>query len=717
MSGFRHLLLATTALALAGSAVPAGAEEGAAANAETESEARRSDIVVKGLREGEGLNEEAASGALGAKKLLDTPFSITVVDAEDIAKRQATTIGQIFINDPSVFSFAIGATTNWWGTQIRGLGVRNYYIDDVQLMLNWGGDYPLESIESVEALKGLSGFMYGFGAPGGTVSYRTKRPTAEPLFSTEAGYRTDSVFYGRVDAGGPLSGDGKLGYRVNLAGEKGTAYNDAGVNRWLGSLALEYAFSPDLKWYATGTYEDSNLKREPFHIYWDSYGEETLPKVTYDYDKVNIDNSFYGTRTLALATGLDWKFAQGWSAKLTHGYNSKRHHANKMFVNMLDAAGDYQGNSYNFGWLDKTFFTQAMIQGEFETGPVRHAVVAGAVSQTTRSRRSTQFEWIADFSGNIYENQDFLVTRPISFALADGHDEETQRSLFLSDTVHVGDHVQLVAGARYTRYKSTVNGSPDDTYKVNALTPTFAIVVKPAAHASIYGSYVESLEPGSRVGGEFINFGDVLKATVSKQYELGFKYDLWGVSLTAAAFRIERANTSERIADGDVNGDGDVPDRYLTQDGLAVYQGLEANLSYRVNRDLRLGLGAIHLDPKLKKLAPNDDGTPSELIGNIPMEASKWQIVGNADYSISSVPGLTLHGNVRYFGKAPVSDFNVLFMPARTIVYAGFQYETQVGGRKVVFTGNVNNLFNQKHWGLQNFGEGRNASLSAKVYW
>ncbi|AOF95958.1 tonB-dependent Receptor Plug domain protein [Sphingobium sp. RAC03] len=138
-------------------------------------------IIVTGLKPDEGQNRVSQGGALGAKALLDTPYSVTVIDADDIARRQANSIGQIFANDPSVFSSAPSGSTNWWGTQIRGLGVRNYYIDDVPLLLYWGGDFLLEPIESVTALKGLTGFMYGFGAPGGVISYQTKRPAAKCL--------------------------------------------------------------------------------------------------------------------------------------------------------------------------------------------------------------------------------------------------------------------------------------------------------------------------------------------------------------------------------------------------------------------------------------------------------------------------------------------------------------------------------------------------------
>ena len=68
--------------------------------------------------------------------------------------------------------------------------------------------------------------------------------------------------------------------------------------------------------------------------------------------------------------------------------------------------------------------------------------------------------------------------------------------------------------------------------------------VKPAPWASIYGSYVEAMEPGSRVGGEYANAGEVLKATLSRQYEVGAKYEHQRLSLTLAGFRIERAATA-----------------------------------------------------------------------------------------------------------------------------------------------------------------------------
>lgn len=324
-------LLSTSALAAWPATVDAQSSQSATEAGETAAgQDDRHDIIVTGVHDEEGQAKIVSNGALGAKPLLDTPFSLSVVDAEDILRRQVTNIGQLFADDPSVSSSAPAASTNWWGTQIRGIGVRNYYVDDVPMALHWGGDFALEPIQSVTALKGLTGFMYGFGSPGGVISYRTKRPTPAPLLTTEIGYRTAGIGYARLDAGGPLTRDGAFGYRLNLAGEKGDAYNRAGVNRLVGALALDYRLAADLHWYATASYEDSTLRHEPFKLYWAHYADTALPRVSYDYGKMNIANSFYATRTLVTATGLDWTFAPDWSVRVTYGYSSKLHHSNKI---------------------------------------------------------------------------------------------------------------------------------------------------------------------------------------------------------------------------------------------------------------------------------------------------------------------------------------------------------------------------------------------------
>ncbi|KRA43070.1 hypothetical protein ASD72_12375 [Pseudoxanthomonas sp. Root630] len=668
-------------------------------------------VHVKGERLGLNLNLDARSGALGTKRLLDTPFSVTVVEQEDIEKRGATTLGQVFINDPSVYAAEPSATTAWWGTQIRGIGVTNHYVDGVPMLMEWGGEYPLEAVESVQALKGLGGFMYGFGAPGGIISYRTKRPTAAPLFSTALGWRNDSAFSLHVDASDHIGGPDSLGYRVNVVKEGGDAYNGAGLDRTLIALAVDQPIGDNLLWHAEVLREDNKLKHEPLYFYWDTYEGERLPRPTYDYENVRVRNSYYKAVTTNVTTGLEWRINERWNVDVTVGGSRREHYSNKMFANLLNQAGDYEGSVYNFAGVMRNTVAQALVTGQVVTGGIEHDLVLGAAAQRTWDQWGNDWYWSNDFSGNLYQRLDFLSTHVPDFSLAPVSGDERQMSVFASDTVHFGEHWQAILGARYVDYEQRdLDGDPtvDSRYATSALTPTVALIYKPVDAVSVYASYVESLESAGRVGFDseppYANAGEVLDATTSKQYEVGAKYQTGRFGITTAAFRVERAAQIDQW-----RGD----ERYLVQDGLTLYRGFEAIASVGITDRLDIGVGGLWMDASLEELSPEN----AALIGNRPAGSSRRQYVANIEYRPAALHGLSLHGNVRYSGDQYYEDANRVLIPGRTVADAGVQYRTTIGGRSATLTGNLNNVFNRKYWNLDMLGEARNASLDLRIDW
>lgn len=54
-------------------------------------------------------------------------------------------------------------------------------------------------------------------------------------------------------------------------------------------------------------------------------------------------------------------------------------------------------------------------------------------------------------------------------------------------------------------------------------------------------------------------------------------------------------------------------------------------------------------------------------------------------------------------------------LPARTLANDGFQHETAIAGRRVIFAGDVYNAPNAKSCTQTNVGKGINASLNARV--
>lgn len=671
------------------------------------------------------LQQQIQSGALGNKSVLDTPFSMTVVDSEDIAKRGAKSIGQIFANDASVYTPTNAATTDWWGAQIRGLGVRNYYADDYPILLYWGGDFPMEAADSVVALKGLTGFMYGFGAPGGVISYKLKRPQATAQTSVEVGYRNPSLLSAWLDTSNYLAA-ADMNYRFVVGGEKGEAYNASEANRFVSSLALDKELNDQLSWDASFVYEKNKLEGEPIQFYIDSYdvagSQGKLPKVSYDYDNFNVDNSYYDTDTFVAATGLKWQINQDWNAKYQFGYTRKIHKSNKTFATLLNQAGDYKGSLYNFSGAMENYFNQLMLNGKFDTGSIRHELVAGVGSLKSSDRWSNftygdsdqNADGVPDgdgsFTGNIYQPQSYVITRTPDFKLKPRSRQEAQTYGFLSDTIHLGEQWQAILGARYTHYDMEdldYNPAVPSGYQTKATTPTIALIYKPIPEATLYGSYVEGLEAGSRVGGEYKNAGDILKATISKQYEAGFKYDLNQFSLTSALFQIERVEAIDNLQNGF---------KYLRQDGLTTYRGVEFSGSYKPVDDLKLGLSLIRLDASL------DEMSDKTIEGNTPSFVAKLQAVVNADYQIAAIDGLSLHGNVRYNGSSYVTNANQMKVPAYTLVNTGLSYAFKLNNRDATLNGNINNLFNKKYWagggwGAGNMGEAINGSVALKVKW
>lgn len=649
----------------------------------------------------EYLNKENDSGALGNKTVLDTPFSITVVDSDEIIERGAKSLGQIFVNDASIYAPTPSAQTDWWGTQIRGLPVRNFYIDDVPMLLYWGGDFPTEAAESITALKGLTGFMYGFGEPGGAISYKIKKPTETSETFLNLGYRNPSLFSVHLDTSHNI-GD-EFAFRTNLATEQGTSYNESETDRTLASLSLDKNFGESLNWFTSLVYEQKTLEAEPLQFYFSEYDAQgssgKLPKVNYDYDDFNIDNSYYDTETLMASTGLEWQLNENWELKYKTGFSRKLHESNKSFAYLLNREGDYEGYAYNFAGQLDNLFNQVMLQGIVSTGEINHEIVAGIGMQSNKEKWGTAWYWENDFNGNIHEKQSFRFTRTPDFSLESKPSyEANQLYAFASDTIHFNENWQTIIGFRFTDYEIKTSD-----YNTNNTTPTLAVIYKPTEQTSLYGSYVEGLEPGTQVGPEFANAGSVLDATVSKQYETGVKLAMGQFNYTAALFRIERASQTD-IMRGE--------DRYLLQDGLEIYEGLEFATSYQLTSDLNLGLSAIYLDGTLEKVSIEN----ADLEGNTPSYASDWQFVGNFEYKLAGIQGLKFHGSARYFGESYTSTENTLQVPSWILINAGISYEFKINDRLWAFNGNVNNLLNEKYWAgggwsSGNMGEARNISL------
>nr|WP_323119480.1 TonB-dependent receptor [Burkholderia alba] len=662
--------------------------------------------VTAGHDSPQHLREEVSNGALGSRSQLDTPFSTTVVTTEELEERQAYKLGDVFAGDASVSdnSGAYGAWASYLSVRGMQLDWQNGFKIDGLPFVAYGITMPYEQLERVELLKGLGGFMYGFAAPGGVVNYVTKKPTATPVRSVDVGYRSTNVWTEHVDLGGRFGPDKMFGARLNATHEEGRTYNGGNIRRDAVSLALDANLTRDLSVNFGMLYQNRRTTGQTPSIYTGSYTGASLPTaISGGTSNLGGRDQYLNTELQLYTAGVQYQIAPDWVASATYSYSTVSRERNESTLYLLNGAGNYNDQRYA-GNQDQSFSQwQAMVEGKVRTGPFSHQLVFGAAWQKEKGDYSSNDLYRAFGSGNLYAPNPYTLYGPGGFTKYRDNDI-TQKALFVSDTVKLTERWSVIAGLRYVNYAQnsySPAGATLSTYSENGVvTPTFAVMYKLAPSTTVYASYVESLEPGQRVGITYANNGELLKALRSKQYEAGIKSEHARWSATAALFRIERGAAYANSAN------------VYVQDGKSIYQGIELAASAKLGTRWETAGSVMVLDTWYAKGAANN--------GNRVAGAPSFVAAGKLAYAVPAVPGLKLGVNAKFTGNTPVRASGNLSAPGYLLMSVGASYLTRVGGHDVTLRAAIDNLTNRRYWEFQyaDFvkpGDPRTLSLNAKI--
>lgn len=654
----------------------------------------------------EHLSAPVNTGALGNRSQLETPFSTTVVTAADIQERQVNKLGDVFALDASVTdnSASYGAWASYLSVRGLPLDWQNSYRIDGKPFLSYVTTLPYDHFEQIDLLKGASGFMYGFGSPGGLINYVTKRPTDEPVRSVELGYVSKGLLREHVDLGGRAGDDGRFGYRLNVTHNEGNIYNGGSLYQTAASLALDARLTDKLSWDFQSIYQDRKVIGQEPTIYAGQLAGSELPSpVRNDNRKLVGEGPYADNAFRYYSTGLNYQLASDWTLRTDYTYNSTRTRRNESVLFLQNQAGDYDDYRSDYGEAYAYNQWQAMVQGKFATGPLKHQVVIGASWQKQKNDYSSNGVYQLQGTGNLY-------TQNANTYYSDGGldlyraAEITQKALFASDTVDLTGGWSVLGGLRYTNYEQQ-GFDPDGTrsahYKKNGvLTPTVALMYNFTPQTMAYASYIEALEPGSSVGNTYQNFGELLDPLKSKQYELGVKTSHGDWAATAALFRIEKKSEYANEANE------------LVQGGKSIYQGLELSASTRIATYWNVGGSLMLLDSEYKK--------GSDYIGNRVAGAPKFVAAAQVAYSVPQLPGLKLRADVKYTGTTMLGASNRVEAPDYAIVNIGATYDTRIYGYETTFRAGINNVADKRYWLYQSpdyvkAGDPRTYSLSASL--
>lgn len=695
-----------------------------------------------------GPPKRTTGGALGGRRDLDTPFSLSTVTAEEIQERQAYSLISVFAHDASV-SRAAGSDYNGWASRliVRGLPIdfdESVKINGVPGGFLFGVNLPIEDMDSVQLLKGASGFMYGFSAPGGIVNYRTKQPTPYDLLNVDVGYRSDSLLSQHVDMSGQLASNGRLAFRLNVSHEKGTTYSDSEVDRKALALTFNGRFTENLAWTVDvlGQLNDTTRPMPyytlstttgvtPGGLAYAPYVGDKLPAALDGSRNPASDQSAISNRFHYLTAGLYWEIAPDWNLHLNASSSRSTFRLSQEYMYLMNREGDYQNETFDGLNIFSADFAQALLQGKFRTGFIEHEPVVGISWQ----RRTGNIGRTNYYPGSVLLNQsniyspEKLVWSPFPGEPADALSSDTfQRAAFVSDTLKFGEKWSFLAGLRYTDYTQLYSVGtlrqphPDGinvihqytTYSKKSTTPTVALMYKPSGGSTFYASYIESMQQGSTVGNTYFNEGDRLDPLVSEQYEIGFKYEGASWIASASAFRIDRgAGYAKNI--------GELKPIYV-QDGSHRYDGAELSANVMLTDNLKLGGSLLYLDGTYLDLAEGELRIGKDVEG-----VANHMAAMNISYDVPWAEGLSLHADAKYFGESTVNNFVVRVNDVETlrtvkaagytVFNAGGSYRTRIGETPVTFRAQILNLFDRNYWqgGYFNFAIGAPRTLALNV--
>ena len=647
------------------------------------------EVVISGSKI--GAAGHATVAGFSDAPLLQTPASVTVIGSQQIQDWQIRSTSDAVKFDASV-SDAYNAVGYAEQFSIRGFALDNsssYRKDG--LAIPGDTQIPLENKERIEILKGLAGFQAGVAAPGGIIDYVVKRPTKVPLRSVTVAASERGTLYGALDLGGRLE-DRRFGYRINAAAERLRSYiKGADGERKFISGAFDWQISPQALLQLDADYQDKSQVSAPgFQL----LNNKTLPTGIGADTMLNNQpwSKPVDTQSGNIGLRFQYQFSPEWQASLSANRHSFKRDDYTAFPYGCGAAdlypgfcgnGDYDVYDYqSLGESKSPLAAQALIQGKFSSGALRHEFTAG-VSYFHRSDKAGAY--LYDYAGtsNIYRP---VVVEPTGRTSGPVRERrsENERAIFAQDILTLAADWKLHAGLRYVQVKrdeyvpkSNLNVHTDDGF----LLPNLALVYNPLANVAVYGAYSQGLEHGGIASLKTANPNSALAPGKSKQVEIGVKADLTrGLMVSASLFQIRKG--LEYID----------AKRYFVRNGVAQNRGLELAAQGKATPNLTLGVSAAALNTQQSGTGLGD--TDGKRVPNVPNFKSSVY----ADYAVPQVAGLKLNGTWLYAGKKAFDKENTVTVAAYHVLNLGAAYATKLGSTPLVLRANVDNALDKFYW-------------------
>ncbi|NGY35913.1 TonB-dependent receptor [Flavobacterium sp. XN-5] len=560
------------------------------------------ELVIK-IKQSPNKKKETVLSGLNIKPM-DLPQSIQIVGHHVIEQQQAVRMSDVIKNVNGVYvgSARGGAQESFWS---RGYDMSSNNMFKNGFRFNSGSMPEVSSLERVEVLKGSAALLFGNVAPGGILNMVTKKPSFKSGGEITMQMGSNAFYKPSIDIYGPL--DKNIAYRFTGSYENSESFRDVVKKE-------RYYINPSVLFKASEKTEIV-LQADYLHDNWTpDFGTGIIGKTIVDIPR----NTYLGTiwsngqtRQASVSGLVKHEFNDNWKLNFNSSFQNFERNSKGTERVQPAANGDWSrplGQNRN---LEQVIGEQISLQGNFETGKIKHQLFTGVDFENSFLQAYT-FTFSPNIygSGNIFDFDNFDQGGPIPDATNTKivKTDTNRFGIYAQDLISLTDKFKVLAGIRWSWQESQANTqdltktpvvSKDDVKRIDqAFTPKVGLVYQPTKDMSLFASYSNSFTPNT---GTTVDL-KVIKPSLIDQYELGIKKDFWRgiLSTNVTLYQIENSNlaqTAEFKADGSANTDSSIK----TLSGSTKSKGVEFDITARPVTGLSIIAGYSYNDMRYTK--------------------------------------------------------------------------------------------------------------------
>jgi len=531
------------------------------------------------------------------------------------------------------------------------------------------------NIQAIDFLKGPIAAMYGQGAIGGIMNITTKQPEWTQKNEVSLSGSTLEEYRASLDSTGALSD--AVAYRLGLAYKNNQSFRDQVDSQ-------HYFVAPQLAWKISDQTQ-LNLDTE-FSEHQGVFdrgvpmvnGQFVVNKKTFlgepsDGD-IKVKDQMYQLR-------LNHQFNENWNNTTALSYNHGERAGTSTEISSIAADGQTANRFRRYRQFETdTFQLQSILRGKFNTGVVKHELVANVEAghytiDQIQLRNAVGTSSPINIYNPVYGQNILALTRTTK------NTKETQNMLGvnLQDQLFLNPQWNVLIGGRFNRLEQQIDDYKTDLSDQQDFTPfspRVGVNYQPTTKLSFYSNWGKSFELNTGLNKD----NQLYDPEKTQSWEIGAKYEYLPQSWFGLTyFDLDKQHL---LTEG-------ITDTYVDS-GRVQSHGVEVELKHQFDDHLRVG--ANYTFTKASVIESEVD-TKGARLKNIPRHTANL----NADYQFELLgreAGLV--GTINYFGKRSANYIdNGTSLPEFTVVNVGGYVQVRPDLRAQL---NVDNLFDKDYY-------------------